>query len=447
MTGRVLVVDNDREQVDLLRAHLERDGYEVRDATDADTALAAIEATGPAVVVTDLRMDGMDGLALLREVRQRAPAARVILMTAFGSLETAIAAMREGAFDYLSKPFRLEELSLAVQRALDDRALREENQRLRREVERRYGWESLVGRSPAMQAALDVLRAVAGSDASLLLLGESGTGKELAARALHQAGPRSHGPFVAVNCAAIPEPLLEAELFGHEKGAFTGADRRRAGLLQEADGGTLFLDEIGDMPQALQAKVLRALQDKAVRPVGGRELVQLDFRLVSATNTDLAARVREGRFREDLYYRLAVIPVRLPSLRERPEDIPLLARHFLERFAAEAGKPVTGFGDDVLTWMLAHPWPGNVRELENTIARAVALAPGSVLTLREVGPLPGATPAGGTFRPTLAELERRYVTEVLEEAGGDRRAAARILGVSLRTLQRWARSLPPRVDP
>jgi two-component system, NtrC family, response regulator HydG len=439
VTPRVLVVDNDAEQVDLLRAHLEREGYQVAGATDAAAGLGALEAGDAAVVLTDLRMDGMDGLALLREVRARAPGARVILMTAFGSLETAIAAMRDGAFDYLTKPFRLEEVTLAVQRALDDRALREENQRLRRVVDERYGWESLVGRSPALQAALEVLRAVAASDASVLLLGDSGTGKELAARALHQAGARSRGPFVAVNCAAIPETLLEAELFGHEKGAFTGADRRRAGLLQEADGGTLFLDEVADMPLALQAKVLRALQDKTVRPVGARETVQLDFRLVSATNSDLAVRVREGRFREDLYYRLAVIPVRLPSLRERPEDIPLLARHFVARYAADAGKMVTGFDDAALGWLASHPWPGNVRELENTIARAVALAQEPTLTLREVRPLLGSAPTAAGLRPTLAELQSRYVDEVLAEARGDRRVAARILGVSLRTLQRWQR--------
>jgi DNA-binding NtrC family response regulator len=290
-----------------------------------------------------------------------------------------------------------------------------------------------------MKAVLELLRTVAASDASVLLLGESGTGKELAARALHYAGPRSRGPFVPVNCAAIPETLLEAELFGHERGAFTGAERRRVGLLQEADGGTLFLDEVADMPLPLQAKVLRVLQDKTVRPLGARDLLQLDFRLTAATNTDLAARVREGRFREDLFYRLAVIPVRLPSLRERAEDIPLLAQHFLERGAPAAGKALTGFDDAAMEWLVSHPWPGNVRELENTVARAVALAAGPAVTLREVRPLPGLPPVVTTPRPTLAELQARYVEEVLGEVQGDRRAAARVLGVSLRTLQRWAK--------
>jgi two-component system response regulator AtoC len=436
---RVLVVDNDRDQVDLLVTTLGREGYDVVGATDAAAALGSVDVDEPSVVLTDLRMDGMDGLDLLRELRRRAPEARVILMTAFGSLDSAITAMREGAFDYLTKPFRLDEVSLAIQRALDDRAVREENRRLRREVQRHHGWEQLVAHSRAMQRVLEILRAVAATDATVLLLGESGTGKEVVARALHQASLRGGGPFVPVNCAAIPETLLEAELFGHERGAFTGADRRRTGLLQEADGGTVFLDEVADMPPTLQAKVLRVLQDKAVRPVGGRELVQLDFRVVAATNADLAGRVREGRFREDLYYRLAVVPVQLPSLRERPEDIPVLARHFLDAHAAAVGKALAGFDPEVVAWLVAHPWPGNVRELENTIARGVALAAGPVLTLAEVRPLPGLSPAGSSRRPTLAQLETRYVQEVLAEVGGDRRAAARILGISLRTLQRWAR--------
>jgi DNA-binding NtrC family response regulator len=442
VTPRVLVVDNDPEQVDLLCAVLKREGYDVDGVTSGAAALQALEAAEPAVVLTDLRMDGMDGLALLREVRERAPGARVILMTAFGSLETAIEAIRDGAFDYLTKPFKLEEATLAVQRAVEDRAVREENRPRRGAVERQFGWETLLGRSRAMQAALEVLRAAAASEATVLLLGESGTGKELAARALHYAGARGRGPFVPVNCAAIPETLLEAELFGHEKGAFTGADRRRVGLLEEADGGTLFLDEVADMPLALQAKVLRVLQDKAVRPIGARESRQLDFRVIAATNADLGARGREGRFREDLYYRLAVIPVRLPSLRERPEDVPLLARHFLERAAAEAGKTITGFDEVAMEWLLAHAWPGNVRELENTIARAVALAQGPTLGLHEVRPLPGLESTVAPARPTLAALQADYVERVLAETRGDRQAAARILGVSLRTLQRWVKRIP-----
>jgi DNA-binding NtrC family response regulator len=441
--GHVLVVDNDREQVDVLVGELGREGYAAAGATDAAGVLEALERAEPDVVLTDLRMDGMDGFEVLREVRRRAPGARVILMTAYGSLDSAIGAMRQGAFDYLTKPFKLAEVSLTIPRASDDRPTRQATPRLRREAERRHGWDSLVGRSPAMQAVLEILRAAAATDASVLLLGESGSGKELAARGLHHAGSRSRGPFVAVNCAAIPEALLEAELFGHERGAFTGAHRSRVGLLQEANGGTLFLDEVADLPLLLQPKLLRAIQEKAIRPVGGRETVPLDFRLIAATNADLATRVRDGRFREDLYYRIAVIPIRLPTLRERVDDIPLLARHFLEQHARDTGKSVTGFEEATLTWLLGHTWPGNVRELENAVARGVALAQGPLLALRDVRLLPTVEPGASSLRPTLAELQARYVDQVLSETQGDHRAAARILGVSVRSLQRWAKAHGP----
>ncbi|OGK79303.1 MAG: hypothetical protein A2050_15130 [Candidatus Rokubacteria bacterium GWA2_73_35] len=377
---------------------------------------------------------------MLREAQRRLPRARVILMTAFASLETAIEAMRHGAWDYLTKPFKLAEVSLAVDRALDDLRLREENRRLRAEVEQRFSFDRLLGRSKAMQAVFDRLRAVADSDATVLLLGESGTGKELAARAIHHGSARGAGPFVPVNCAAIPETLLESELFGHEKGAFTGADRRRRGLFAEASGGTLFLDEVGDIPPVLQAKLLRALQDKLVRPVGGSEEIRLDFRLIGATHRDLLALVGEGKFREDLYYRLAVIPVRLPSLRERPDDILLLAAHFLARAADALGKPLEGFDEDATAWLLGHRWPGNVRELENVVERAATLARGPRVTRADLGTeFVPETALGGSLRPTLAELEERYIRRVLEETGGDRVAAAKILGVSVRTLQRRSR--------
>ncbi|MBI2461520.1 MAG: sigma-54-dependent Fis family transcriptional regulator, partial [Candidatus Rokubacteria bacterium] len=378
----ILVVDNDAEMVALLAGHLEREGYPLVTATEGAAALQALEQEEYAVVLTDLRMEGVDGMALLRTIRERTPFTRVILMTAFGSLESAIEAMREGAFDYLTKPFKLQEVSLAVQRALDDRRLREENQRLRRAVEERYGLEALLGRSAAMEQVRELIRAVAPGEANVLLVGESGTGKELVARAIHYASPRAPGPFVPVNCAAIPEGLLEAELFGHERGAFTGADRSRPGLLAEAHVGSLFFDEVSDMPLALQAKVLRAIQEKTVRRVGGRGLVQLDFRIIAATNRDLAELVREGRFREDLYYR----------------DIPLLAEHFLRRTAAEAGKRIEGFAEAARAWLLEHRWPGNVRELENTIERAVTLAKGSRITLDEIRPVQVPDLGGGGSR-------------------------------------------------
>ena len=442
MTPKVLVVDNDAEMVETLARHLETEGWQVVRATSGEAATRALAADAFDVVLTDLVMDAVDGLTLLKHAQATASRPRVLLMTAFGSLETAIAAMREGAFDYLTKPFRLAQVTVAVRRALDDRRLREENRRLREQVERLYGVEQLVGTAAAIRAVVEQIRAIAATDAAVLLLGESGTGKELVARAIHGGSPRRDGPFVQLNCAAIPEPLLESELFGHVKGAFTGADRARRGLFTEATGGTLFLDEIGDMPAALQAKLLRALQDKAVRPVGGSQEIQLDIRIISATNRDLAVEVGAGRFREDLYYRLAVIPIRLPTLRERPEDVPLLARHFLTRAGASLGRQVEGFTDEALDHMARHRWPGNVRELENVIERAVTLARGPLVTPADLGlgiAAPG--PVESASRPTLAALVDRYIDQVLAESGGDKQRAARILGVSVRTLQRRAREI------
>jgi two-component system response regulator PilR (NtrC family)/two-component system response regulator HydG len=323
-----------------------------------------------------------------------------------------------------------------VKRAIDDRRLREENRRLKAAVAQRYGFDCIIGRSAPLQRLFAQVRAVAETDAAVLLIGESGTGKELVARAIHHNSARRDGPFVPVNCAAIPENLLESELFGHEKGAFTGADRKRRGLFAEANGGTLFLDEVSDLPLPLQAKLLRALQEKTVRPVGGSQEMQLDVRLISATNQDLAAMVTETRFREDLYYRLAVIPLRLPSLRERPEDIMLLASHFLDQTASGLGKELKGFDEEATAWLLRHRWPGNVRELENVVERAVTLASGSRITLADLHTEFTAPTATGSARPTLAELEADYIRRVLEETRGDKVAAARILGISVRTLQR-----------
>jgi two-component system response regulator HydG len=438
---RVLVVDNDPEMLTMLRRHLEGEGLAVAEATGGREALAVIERADYDVILTDLIMDDVGGLEVLAAAKARTPTPRVLLMTAFGSLETAIEAMRQGAYDYLTKPFKLAEVTLAIRRALDDQRLRAENARLRAEVERQLGFERVVGRSRAIQALLEQVRAVADSDASVLLLGESGTGKELVARALHWSSGRRAGPFVAVNCAAVPESLLESELFGHEKGAFTGADRKHVGLFAAANGGTLFLDEVGDLPLAMQAKLLRAIQEKAVRPVGGAETVQLDLRLVTATNRELAALVPEGKFREDLYYRLAVIPIRLPALRERAEDIPLLAEHFLRDAAERLGKHLAGFAADALEWMREHRWPGNVRELENVVERAAVLAAGPIVTLADVHTEFSVEPAASPLRPTLDELERQYIRRVLDEVQGDKQAAAKILGVSVRTLQRKEKEL------
>jgi DNA-binding NtrC family response regulator len=447
MKPRILVVDNDADMVALLRRHLEGEGWSVTAVTGGEDAQTALGREEYAVVLTDLVMEPVDGLALLREAQRVQPRARVILMTAFGSLETAIDAMRHGAYDYLTKPFKLPELSLVVKRAEEDQRLREENRRLRAEVERRYSFDSIIGRSKAMQAVFEQIRAVADTDAPVLLLGDSGSGKELVSRAIHWHSGRREGPFVAVNCAAIPETLLESELFGHEKGAFTGADRKRRGLFVEAQGGTLLLDEIAEMPQSLQVKLLRALQDRVVRPVGGNEEIKVDLRLISATNRDLPTFVRQGKFREDLYYRLAVIPIRIPSLRERPEDIPLLAEHFLRRAAAGMGKEIDGFDEEALKWLHEHNWPGNVRELENVVERAATLAKGRLITRDDlrIEFTPGPSGELGV-RASLAEVETQYIRRVLEEVRGDKRAAARILGISVRTLQRMQANMA-RVGP
>jgi DNA-binding NtrC family response regulator len=433
---RILVVDDDEDMTAMLARHLEGEDMAVTTATGGRAALAVLETQPFDVVITDLVMDDIGGLEVLAAAGRSPAAPRVILMTAFGTLETAIEAMRQGAHDYLTKPFKLIEVTVAVRRALDDHRLRRENERLREVVERHQGLDRLLGRSRVMQETVDQIRAVAQSDSTILLLGESGTGKELVAQAIHWASPRRSGPFVAVNCAAVPETLLESELFGHEKGAFTGADRRREGLFASAAGGTLFLDEIGDMPLPTQAKLLRVLQDRAVRPVGATASVHLDLRIVTATNKPLPGMVRESRFREDLYYRLAVIPIRLPALRERPEDIMLIAEHCLRETATRLGKDVEGFDESAVEWMNRHTWPGNVRELENVIERAVVLAHARRIGRADLGTEFTMDQTTPLVRPTLAKLEAEYVERVLADVSGDKVAAAKILGISVRTLQR-----------
>ena len=437
MKSRVLIVDNDAEMVSILERHLEREGHAVTGLTGGAEAGAALAREEFDLVLTDLVMEPMDGLALLREAQRLQPRCRIILMTAFASVETAIEAMRQGAYDYLTKPFKLPELSVVVRRALEDQRLRDEVRQLRAQVQQRYSFDNILGRSKAMRVVFDQIQAVAETETTVLLLGESGSGKELVARAIHAHSLRRDGPFVALNCAAIPDALLESELFGHERGAFTGADRKRRGLFVEAQGGTLFLDEIAEMPLALQVKLLRAIQDRSVRPVGGNEETRVDLRILSATNQDLPAFVRQNRFREDLYYRLAVIPIRVPSLRERTEDILPLAEHFRERAVASLGRNVAGFDEEAAKWLLHHRWPGNVRELENMVERAVALARGPVITRNQLTTefTPGERSEAGV-RPTLAEVESDYIRRVLEETRGNKRDAAKILGISVRTLQR-----------
>jgi len=433
----------------LVREHLEDEGHATVAVGRGAEAIARLRAEEFDVVLTDLRMPDLDGMDVLRAAREARQDVPVILFTAFGSIETAIQAIRQGAYDYVTKPFSLEEISLLVGKALEDRRLRAENISLHRELEGRYRFENLLGKSPAMQAVFELIQRVAPGDSNVLITGESGTGKELVAKAIHYNSPRARRSFVPVNCAAMPAGLLESELFGHVKGAFTGAVRAREGIFREAEGGTLFLDEIGDMAPELQAKLLRALEDRAVRPVGSDETIPVDLRIVVATNKDLPARVRTGTFREDLYYRLAVIPIHLPPLRERREDIPLLAEHFLCRAATASGKGIKGLTPEAMAALLRHPWPGNVRELENVLERAVTLTagdqvtPDTLLLETSAAPAPAALLAQAARRPTLEELTAEYVALVLREVGGDKAKAAEILGVSKRTLYRWDRQTEP----
>lgn len=438
----ILIVEDDAEMLALLERHLKGEGHRVVAVNGGAHALGRLRTESFDVVLTDLKMPSVDGMEVLRASREAQPEARVIVMTAYGSIDTAIQAIREGAYHYVAKPFRFQEISLLVSKALEDRQLRAENIRLQRELEGRYRFENLLGKSPAMQAVFALIQRVAGGESNVLITGETGTGKELVARAIHFNSRRAKQPFVPVNCAAIPEGLLESELFGHVKGAFTGAVAARRGLFLEAAGGTLFLDEVAAMPLHLQAKVLRAIQEREVRPVGGSETASVDLRLVAASNRDLKALVVAGEFRDDLYYRLAVIPIHLPSLRERIEDIPLLAQAFLRKCATGATRPIRGFSPDAMARLLAHPWPGNVRELENVVERAVNLCTREEISAEDLGLDAGI--GGVEFalkrlgpRPTLRELARAYVTQILDEMRNDKEQAARILGVSERTLYRW----------
>ncbi|WNG20831.1 sigma-54-dependent transcriptional regulator [Cystobacter fuscus] len=442
--GRVLVVEDEREMRALLEKGLGRRGFVPTARGSADEAFALLESEDFDTVLTDLRMPGMDGIALCERIALNRPDIPVVVVTAFGSLETAVAAIRAGAYDFVTKPVDLDALALVLERAVQHRALREEVRRLRRALGEVSTEGGVVGESLALRRVYELIDRVADSDTSVLVTGESGTGKEVAARALHARGRRRAGPFVAINCAAMPEALLESELFGHVRGAFTDAKTSRPGLFVKANGGTLFLDEVGELPLTLQPKLLRALQERTVRPVGGETEVAFDARIVAATNRDLDLAVEEGRFREDLYYRLNVIGLELPPLRARGNDVLLLAQRFLEHFATRSGKRVVGLSPAVAQRLLAYSWPGNVRELQNCIERAVALTAYEQLTVEDLpdrirdyrAPNPQTQNQDVSELVSLEEMERRYIQRVMETVGGSRTLASRILGVDRKTLYR-----------
>jgi DNA-binding NtrC family response regulator len=434
------VVDDDPEVVRLLEQDLTASGFTVLPACSGAAALRILREAAVDAVVTDLRMPDIDGLEIVRATAESQPDAKVIIITAFATIASAIDAVKRGAFDYVSKPFEIEELVLALERALEDSRLRQENRALRGEVSRRYGLESMIGASAPMQEVFALIQGAARADLNVLVTGESGTGKELVARAIHYNGPRRHGPFVALNCAAIPEALLESELFGHVRGAFTGAAIARKGLVEEAHGGTLFLDEISEMSVALQAKLLRVLEDREVRPLGSNRGTVVEFRAIASTNRDPRAQVEAGTFRADLYYRLNVVGIPLPPLRARAGDISRLARHFVEAFAAQQRRPVRGLTPETLALVEAYPWPGNVRELENAMERAVAFTREESVTPLDLPPAvreeARILDAGLVSRWSLRELEEQYIERVLAEVQGDRARAAEILQVHPRTLER-----------
>jgi len=439
---KILVVDDDLEMCGMLSDVLKEEGFFVTTTGDSLEASKILKREEFDVLVTDLKMKGLKGLDLLEGVNKVAPMTPVIIITAFGTIESAIKAMKMGAYDYITKPFQMDEIVLTVRKALENRLLKKEVIRLRKEVESRYDFHQLIGKSPSMQKIYDLIERISDSSSNVLITGESGTGKELVAKAIHYNGVWKEGPFVAINCAAIPETLLESELFGYKKGAFTDAKSDKKGLIFEANEGTLFLDEITEMPLTLQAKLLRVIEDREVRPLGDTNSYPIDVRIISSSNRDIKSTIQEGRFREDLYYRLNVIDIQLPPLRERKEDIPLLIQHFITKFSNEFKKNISGVSKDALKLLLNYSWPGNVRELENVIQRAMTLSQHEVI-------LPDDLPASIIQKTdeklfekameenfTLDQLEKEYIKRVLIETGGNKSKAAEILGLDRKTLYR-----------
>ncbi|MEJ2659106.1 MAG: sigma-54 dependent transcriptional regulator [Desulfobacteraceae bacterium] len=440
---KILVVDDDAAHRLMLKTVLADDGYAITEAGDGTAAVAAVESQFYDLILMDLKMAHMDGLEALRRIKALSPGIPVIIMTAYASVGTAVNALKSGASDYLTKPVDIDELKILIDKTLHHRRLEQENLYLKERLADRFDLSAIIGRSPAMVQLFETITLVAPSDATVLIQGESGTGKELVANAIHQNSLRGQGPFIKLNCAALPETLLESELFGHERGAFTGATARKAGRFQLADKGSIFLDEIAEMSPATQAKILRVLQEKEFEPVGGGRTVKVDVRVIAASNKDLPAEIEAGRFREDLYYRLNVVQVSVPPLRDRGEDIALLADHFLKLYAEKNQRLIKGLTPRALDVFMRYDWPGNVRELENVVERAVILTRGDTVAAAQLPkslqdltggdqPLPPVNLAPGK---TLKEIEQEMILKTLEECKGNRTRAAETLGISRRTLQ------------
>lgn len=443
---KILVVDDDPGSRGVVSGYLEMAGYDVFEAASGKEGLNALDSTSYDMLITDLKMPGMDGVSLLRAVKERQADIVGLVMTGFASIETAVQAMKAGSFDYISKPVNRDELLLTVKKGLEFKRLRKENLSLRKELKRKYSFEGIVGTSDEMQRVYSLIEKVADSDSTVLVLGESGTGKELVARTIHYNSPRSDKPLIPINCGAIPESLLESELFGHEKGAFTGAYSARAGRFEMANGGTIFLDEIGDMSPALQVKILRVLQERQFERVGGTKTVKVDVRVITATNQDLEKAVAEKKFREDLYYRINVIPITMPPLRERIGDIQLLVNHFLEIFSKTKGKNIEGITDEAMAFLLNYQWPGNVRELENLMERLVILKREGVINVSDLPEkfVPSGDKAvlnsikipeqGINLEALVNDFENKLILQAIEKAGGVKSRAAQLLQINRTTL-------------
>jgi two-component system response regulator AtoC len=436
---KILVVDDEAIVRESLQDWLTDAGYQVLTAENGPKALEVIEKEKPGIMIADLVMPGMDGIELMKKAKALQPGLEVVIITAYASIPTAINAMKEGAYDYIEKPFCPERAELLVKKLAEHQELVEENLSLRQKLEDHYRFENIITKSPKMQRVIEVIKVVAKSNATVLITGESGTGKELVARAIHSQSNRHSKPFIAVSCAALPESLLESELFGHEKGSFTGAYAQKKGKFEFAEGGTLFLDEIGEMSANIQVHLLRVLEEKEFTRVGGNEPIKVDVRVISATNKDLRKAIEKQEFREDLYYRLNVVNIELPPLRERKEDIPLLAEHFLSKFASENRKEVSGFSPEAMEFLLYYDWPGNIRELENAIERAVILAKDSIIVIDDLPQESLMLAYPNTPKKSIKEVEKEHILNILRETGDNYSEAARILGVSRMTLYNKAK--------